>query len=344
MIDSLNMLTDSKRELLTMLHRHHYSNCREFQLTIDALNLYDQFEENPEEIFLHSSLFKSNILRSNTAINSDSSILVSSGTSGQRSRIFADRETRVSQQRALLKIVGERLSLSPRHRIPYYVIDTKDILVDKSQGIQARQAAIMGFNMFGKSPNYLLNSDFSIDLKVLEKLISDDQPKLLFGFTWVVYKYFLMELIKQGINFTIPNSYLVHGGGWKKTLKEGVSNDKFKSLVTQLLSITHCINYYGMIEQTGSIFMECSHGYLHVNQFSDIIFRTNTLELSSINNPGIVQSISLLPKSYPGHSLLTEDFGVLRGYDGCKCGANGKYFEILGRLNKTIVRGCSDVY
>ena len=35
---------------------------------------------------------------------------------------------------------------------------------------------------------------------------------------------------------------------------------------------------------------------------------------------------SLLPTSYPGYNILTEDIGVIAGEDDCKCGLKGKYF------------------
>jgi len=54
--------------------------------------------------------------------------------------------------------------------------------------------------------------------------------------------------------------------------------------------------------------------------------------------------VSVLPFSYPGHSLLTEDEGTLLGEDDCTCGRLGKYFRIVGRLKNAEIRGCSDTY
>ena len=42
--------------------------------------------------------------------------------------------------------------------------------------------------------------------------------------------------------------------------------------------------------------------------------------------------------------LLTEDEGRILGEDDCPCGRKGKYFEILGRVKRAEVRGCSDTY
>jgi len=75
-----------------------------------------------------------------------------------------------------------------------------------------------------------------------------------------------------------------------------------------------------------------------------LIRRPADFSLASFGERGIVEVLSLLPYSYPGHALLTEDEGVIIGEDDCACGRLGKYFKIFGRLNNAEVRGCSDTY
>ena len=59
---------------------------------------------------------------------------------------------------------------------------------------------------------------------------------------------------------------------------------------------------------------------------------------------GLIEVVSSIPKSYPGHVLLTEDEGILLGEDDCPCGRKGKYFNVLGRIKNAEIRGCSDTY
>ncbi|MFN5476963.1 MAG: acyl-protein synthetase, partial [Sphingobacteriales bacterium] len=104
-------------------------------------------------------------------------------------------------------------------------------------------------------------------------------------------------------------------------------------------------NFYGMVEQVGSVFLENSEGYLHCPNFADIIIR-NPIDFS-VQKPGkegLIQVVSALPKSYPGHSLLTEDIGIQMGEDNAGNGWRGKYFKILGRAKKAELRGCSDTF
>ena len=104
------------------------------------------------------------------------------------------------------------------------------------------------------------------------------------------------------------------------------------------------VNDYGMVEQTGSIFMECEQGYLHSSIFSDVLIRKEDFSVAPVGSEGLLQLVSLLPESYPGHSILTEDRGVLRGEDDCSCGRLGKYFNVIGRIEAAAIRGCGDTF
>ena len=131
----------------------------------------------------------------------------------------------------------------------------------------------------------------------------------------------------------------------EKLQNEKVSSKQFRDLLKEYCNINNVFDYYGMVEQTGSIYMECEYGNLHASIFSDVIFRrAKDFSKCDIGEMGIIQTISIIPKSYPGHSLLTEDQGTLLGIDNCKCGRLGKYFKVFGRIENAEIRGCSDTY
>ena len=77
--------------------------------------------------------------------------------------------------------------------------------------------------------------------------------------------------------------------------------------------------------------------------FSDILIRDHNFNVLKKNEKGLIQLFSVLPTSYPGHNILTEDIGELIGEDDCKCGLKGKYFLVHGRSEKSEIWGCSDV-
>ena len=124
-----------------------------------------------------------------------------------------------------------------------------------------------------------------------------------------------------------------------------MSHDEFHDRLREVCGIRSVHDYYGMVEQTGCIYMECECGHLHASIFSDIITRrAEDMSECDIGEAGIIQVVSAIPESYPGHSLLTEDEGVVLGEDDCPCGRKGKYFKIHGRIKAAEVRGCSDTF
>ena len=97
-----------------------------------------------------------------------------------------------------------------------------------------------------------------------------------------------------------------------------------------------------MIEQIGTVFLEGPSGNsLYCPDFADVVIRNpETWEEQPVGEPGVIEVVSTLPRSYPGHVLLTEDLGVCNGIDDGDW--PGKHFSVLGRLPKAEARGCSD--
>lgn len=137
---------------------------------------------------------------------------------------------------------------------------------------------------------------------------------------------------------------MIHGGGWKKLNDQAVDADTFRKRVREACGVDTVLNYYGMVEQTGSIFMECPAGHLHASVLSDVVIRDSADFSEKKTGRGLIECRSLLPTSYPGHILLTEDEGEILGVDDCPCGRLGKYFRIYGRVKGAEIRGCSDTY
>lgn len=267
--------------------------------------------------------------------------LTSSGTTGQQvSRIHLDAETSALQVRALAAIVQDFLG---RARLPMVIIDQEDIARGKAS-FSARTAGVLGFATFGRQHCYALRDDLRPRWDALEAFIAAHRegPVLLFGFTWVVWQCLLQAAVQAGRRLDFgPGSVLIHGGGWKRLAEQAVDNPTFKRMLRERLGIRRVCNYYGMVEQVGSVFMECEEGHLHAPAFADVLMRD--LATLAPAATGAVEVLSLLPRSYPGHALLTEDHGTLLGEDDCPCGRLGKHFLVHGRIPMAELRGCSDV-
>ena len=293
--------------------------------------------------FLPVSIFKEMELRS-VPQEEVFKELRSSGTSSQSpSRIILDRETSALQQRVLYNIVTD---FTKQDRMPYLVFDTKNVLKDRSL-FSARGAGILGFSLFGSNTCYALDPQMRLDLEAVSAFLEKHAGKqiLIFGFTFMIWQYVVRALEESGKKLPLEKGVLIHGGGWKKMQNEAVSPEEFKERLKTVTGISRVHNYYGMAEQTGSIFMECECGHLHASTWSEILFRRpEDFSLCDVGEKGLIEVISPIARSYPGHILLTEDTGILLGRDDCPCGRKGKYFSVTGRTPRAEIRGCSDTY
>ncbi|MDR3349534.1 MAG: hypothetical protein LBO03_08050 [Acidaminococcales bacterium] len=347
-VEPFSLLKTDKERILARalldLTAFHYDNCREYRSMLDALGFDPRGATGGcrDLPFLPVRLFKELTLKS----VSDAEIfktMTSSGTTGQAtSRIFLDRATAGQQQKALVRIVASFLGTA---RLPMIIIDCPSSVRDRRM-FSARGAAILGFSIFGNDKIYALDDDMNLDVKALAAFLAKHSGKriLLFGFTFMVWQHFCAKLKNLSGMADLSGGVLIHGGGWKKLAGQSVSPGVFKSELKAVCGIDHVHNYYGMVEQTGCVYMECEKGHLHASVFSDVITRRADLSVCDYGEAGIIEVVSALPKSYCGHVLLTEDEGVILGEDDCPCGRKGKYFKVLGRLKDAEIRGCSDAY
>lgn len=328
------------RQYLEQLDELHSVRCEEFNKIRASLSNSNWFDG---EVYLPVRLFKELALKS-VQETDVFKILTSSGTTSQQvSRIFLDRETAANQSKVLVKIMQHYLGVQ---RLPMLIIDHPSVVKDRLS-FSARGAGILGLSTFGRDHTYALDDDMVINIERVQSFIDKHKgkPIFIFGFTFMVWQYFFQVLRDQNISFDLTDSVLVHSGGWKKLIDIAVDNSTFKSVAELTCGIKRVHNFYGMVEQVGSIFVECSNGSLHAPDYADInIIDPLTMQCLPVGHAGLIAVSSVIPSSYPGHRLLTEDLGTILGEDDCPCGLHGKYFQVHGRLPKAEVRGCSDTH
>jgi hypothetical protein len=291
--------------------------------------------------YLPVSLFKRHTLAS---VPSDRIVqtLTSSGTSGQQpSRIFLDQETADLQSRALVRIMTE--VLGPR-RLPMLVVDVPGLFRDRT-AFSARGAGVLGMMKFGVQPQFVLDEQMHLNVDLLKQFLlrHGDQPFLVFGFTFMVWRYFYEPLRDLGLD--LSHGILIHSGGWKKLQEAAVDDATFKQQLREKTGLSRVHNFYGMVEQVGSVFLEGDDGLLHPPVFADVIVRDlETWQEAPTGRVGVLHVVSALPMSYPGHSLLTEDLGVVHRIDAAEGLWQGKAFSVVGRVPRAELRGCSDTF
>lgn len=290
--------------------------------------------------YLPISLFKFRRLRS--LGEKDVRVAVtSSGTTGaQKSRIELDATTAKLASRALSAIITH--ALGPR-RLPMLIIDTESA-VRGVGGMGARAAAILGLMPSGRDHCFALRDDLSFDDEKVAAFIADHKHEEIFiyGFTFLVWQYFVEACKRNDYDFS--RAVLMHSGGWKKLVDQAVDNRVFKETLKSVCGIQKVMNFYGMAELPGTIFLENHDGLLYPPLFADVIIR-DPLSFQPLpqGQQGLIQILSAVPQSYPGHSLLTEDIGVIAATDSGIEGWYGKGLRVIGRAPRAEMRGCSDV-
>jgi hypothetical protein len=329
---------------LKELTAYHCQHCPPYGRAVHLLEYDDTNVQSLADIpMLPVSLFKLAELKS-IAANDVFKVLTSSGTSGQAvSKIILDAATAQHQQLALSAIVRNFIGPS---RLPMLIVDTPSILHDR-ETFTARGAAILGFSMFARHRVYALTEQLTPDMKAISDFLQryGGKPFIILGFTFMIWKYLCLALEHTTLHLDLSQGIVLHGGGWKKVQELAVSAQEYSARLRQQFGITRIHNYYGMAEQTGSIYVACEYGHLHASIFSDILIRdSRNFTICPPGKQGIIQVLSPLAASYPGHSLLSEDVGTLLGVDDCPCGRKGKYFSVDGRIPAAEIRGCSDTH
>jgi hypothetical protein len=254
-------------------------------------------------------------------------VMRSSGTTGQRtSRIIIDNETARRQSEAL--VASFRPILGSR-RLPFLAIDTKDVI--KPTDLTARGGGVLGMMKFGAKAAFALDSQLDLDKELVETFVRTNgaEPFLIFGFTFLVWDKLYRAFADGEVD--LSHATLIHSGGWKKLEAQKVSNAEFRAALKRRFNLTNAYNFYGFVEQIGSVFTDI------------IVRRPHSWEPAAVGEEGVIQVVSLLPRSYPGHSVLTEDMGVIETIDAGAGGRFGKATRVVGRAPKTELRGCSDV-
>jgi hypothetical protein len=329
---------------LVELQELHRERCPAYARILDAIGErpgrgYRRIEDLP---FLPVRLFKEHELRSVPATDVFK-VLTSSGTTGQQaSRIYLDREAAAMQAKALTRVLGQ--VLGPR-RLPMLIVDGPGLLRDRS-ALSARGAGVAGMMNFGRHHTFALDENFRLDIDAMRRFLArfGHEPFLLFGFTFMVWRHLYEPARSAGLD--LSNGVLVHSGGWKQLVDDAVSPTEFRARLRADIGLTDVYNFYGMVEQIGTIYLEAPDdaGVLYAPAFADVVLRDPvTWREVGPGETGIIEVVSLLPRSYPGHALLTDDIGELVGIDDGPTWS-GKRFRVLGRVPRAEVRGCSDTY
>lgn len=326
----------------------HYENSDIFkQYCIKKnFNPYDDFTLN-EIPFIPSNIFKK-LKLSSVDKNKIIKTVHSSSTTGKTpSTILIDKITSERQQKIIISILSNFIG---KNRKSFLILESKNN-VSTGDEMSSRSSAVRGLTPFMKNLEFILKNDLTLNFENMNKLkfeVTIDHA--IFGFTWILYlfieKYQNDKNVKELFS-KLNKPLILHSGGWKKLQNIKISKTEFNQKVSDFFKTepNNVIDFYGLVEQLGTIYPDCEYGFKHVPNYSHIIIRDiHTLEPVEHGNRGFIQILTPIPHSYPGVSILTDDIGKIVGVNSCKCGRQGICFKFLERLKTADLAGCGDTF
>ena len=275
--------------------------------------------------------------------------LTSSATTGQvPSRIVLDTQTSRRMTKGVVAILQDFIGSARR---PYLVVDMPGAVGSKSE-MGARGAAIQGLQPFASEITYCLRAEVKGEpVLEREKLLQFCQKHanasvLVYGFTYMLWNHLAKPLLDAGECLNLPNVHILHSGGWKRLQHLSVDKRVFNEGLGRVFGCPpeRVMDFYGLVENVGVIYPDCKEGNKHSPVFGEVIVRNPlTLAPAGPGESGLIQVCSVLPTSFPGHHLLTEDLAEVIALDGCACGRRGIAFRFKGRAPKAEVRGCGNI-
>lgn len=272
----------------------------------------------------------------------------SSGTQGQKSQIFLDKDSLRLGTKMAIKAIKYHGFIS--------IIPTNYIILgyEPQKGNEMGNVKVaLGMTRFAPAKEKVfalrpLGDKYEIDyfgiINAFKRFNIQRLPVRILGFP--SYLYMLLKMMKDsGMEPLKLNkrSVVLTGGGWKKFDDMAIDKQELYEMVEQYLGIPskNCRDFYSAVEHSVA-YPECENHHMHVPIWSRVIIRdVKTLEPLGFNEPGFLSFISPLVSSVPISSIIMGDIAVLRDGKYCGCGITTPYFEVLGRAGTSKTRSCA---
>ena len=297
--------------------------------------------------FIHANFYKTHIVK--TAKEEDIILqLTSSGTTGQKSRMFFDAWTVFSSDKSADTqfgyyglVTGEPVnfllySYEPAENVNMGTLRTRQMM----RRYAKENALTYALKYIGTGHEFDLFGSIAAMLKFEKEGI----PVRLLGFP--AFLYFTLERMKDmgypplRLN---PKSLVMMGGGWKGFVDRQLTSSEFRAYIHERLGLpeTCCRESYGAVEH-GVAYIDCPHHHFHVPVYSRVIIRdVRTLEPLPFGKPGFMNVISPMNTAVPVVSLLLGDMAIMHEGKTCGCGVKTSWFEITGRAGTSKNKSCA---
>ncbi len=327
----------------------HYKNseiyrniCKQENFSYEDLNGFDDLSKMP---FIMVNAFKWYSIKSMPDEDIEFEF-TSSGTSGQVSHIFWDSASK-NRQSIMRSTIMKSLNLVSEKPANYAIFSYSPQVSGKKGAAYAQEQ----YSHFAPAKNKIFaidadkNGNPVFDSKrVIDKLVEyskEDIPFRGIGFPAFLYETILnMKENNIFLKFN-EDSLIITAGGWKDKENKKIPKEQFDRDIYEVFGIRseNIRDIYGFVEH-GVPYVTCPKGHFHVPIYSKALIRKpDTLEVLGYEKKGLLNLLSPYNLAQPSLSILSTDYAIL--HEGCGCGIETDYFELVGRAGLKKHEGCA---
>lgn len=328
---------------------HHYSNSEVYKNICDNENFKIEDVKTKEELYKIPHII-TDAFKWHDLVSIDKKNIVatftSSGTSGQKSHISWDKDSKNRQENMRNNIINS-YGLISTEEVNYLIFAYSPAV---SEGKGAAHAHQM-YATFAPAQNrvFAIDADSNGDaffsekrcVEYFEKFSKDRNALRIIGFPAFIYET-LLYMKEHNIKFNFPKeSLIIIAGGWKNAQNKAIPFEEFCSLTSELLAIdsSQIRDVYGFVEH-GVPYITCEYNHFHVPIYSEVFIREpGTLDVLENGKKGLLHVMSPYNYAQPALSILSTDYAI--AYENCPCGIKGKYIELKGRAGLKKHQGCA---
>lgn len=273
----------------------------------------------------------------------------SSGTSGQKSQMFFDKDT-YDFGNAMIENEFRYFGFLSDEPTNYLLFTYEPAEVSKKLGTAQTDLGLLSYAPVNETFFALRYNgeghDFDVygTINALEEYEKQGLPVRIFGFP--SFLYFTVKQMKDTGHRPLKlnkKSMTMLGGGWKGYADKQIQKSELYALVEEMLGIPaeNCRDGYGSTEHSVPYF-ECPNHHFHIPVYSRMIIRdVETLEPLPYGQAGFANFITPHLMSVPAVSVLMGDMAMLHSPEECGCGIKTPYMEILGRAGTSAAKSCA---
>ncbi len=344
------MISEEKRkEFLTAsiieAVEHHYKNNPVWRRLCDSKNFKPTDIQSYEDLnripVISTRAFKGGFNLLSVPEKDIVKVHVSSGTSGNRSRVPRDRITLERQKKSLFNTI-KKFRVSDAGYFAMMSPSPEEIS-DLAIANYSRTACemVQNFDFFLK-----LDGGFQPD-KVVEKINSVKERPINIGGAPMLIMALAKYILETGNRITTitEDSGISSGGGFKSPSGDVVDRKTYNNLLIQAFGIKeeNIRDVYSMSELNGAM-LECEHHYKHVPPYFYLSIRNpaNLDEEVPVGEEGLPVFIDPLAHSYPGFIIADDIVSMQRSSsEKCSCGQPGPVLKTnVRRAEGAEEKGC----